>query len=648
MIECQGNMVQGSPRGRAGRSTSVLIGVWSAVATLLAGAGAALVTPALATAQVVLATAAAPTQPAPPSASAPAAPVAKASAAPASPAAAAPAAAPPSPATAAPTAPALVVRSAAKPFVPPAQEALMAGAIDVKRMAQTVHDLVQIGPRMGGTPSGDRAAAYLAAAFKTAGVAVEVVEDPPHAVHWEDSWSVQLEPGGKLATAYPYGFSPSLEPVTAQLVVLPGGLKAPRKSAAAAPPASAGSAGSPGNAGSAGSSGGTSAGGAGGAGAAAGTDAAAADDNGRGEPANSKDQVMVPHPEWRGKVLFVPGNMLGAYAALATGADRPLAILTSAPGDRRRYLDSARLESLPAPPGAQVVNGVAQRPIPVFAVSWQDGERLTAAGNGARVHLALRSTVRRGQPRTVIATVPGRDNDHYYLICAHGDSDSGGPGADDNGSGDAVVLELARAYTLLIREGRLAPPRVALRFAIWGSEYASSEAYVAREGKRLGNCLGVLNLDEVGTGAERNALYFESNEIPWNRTLLGTLNQVGADYVGRPGYWPEYTTNPSQGGTDSYAFLPQAFQGELPDDAPHIPATTVYTAAWDQAGHLRQTPGWESPGTPDPANLTIDYSRYYHASGDTPENTTDRKPQAMVGAARALGIALLRLAFPTP
>jgi uncharacterized membrane protein YgcG len=675
MIECQGSMVQGSPqgatplsgqplsarplptqqarrsRGCAGRATSGFMGLLSAFATLLAGAGAALVTPALATGQVVLATAAAPVQPAPPSASAATGPIGTATA-PQAPAATASPASPPSPATAAPTAPALVVRSAAKPFVPPAQETLMAGAIDVKRMAQTVHDLVQIGPRMGGTPSGDRAAAYLAAAFKTAGVAVEVVEDPPHAVHWEDSWSVQLETGGKLATAYPYGFSPSLEPVTAQLVVLPGGLKAPRKSAAAAPPpASAGSAGSAGSAagtgsaGSAGSSGGT--GSAGGAGAGAGTDASgAADDNGRGEPPNSKDQVMVPHPEWRGKVLFVPGNMLGAYAALATGADRPLAILTSAPGDGRRYLDSARLESLPAPPGAQVVNGVALRPIPVFAVSWQDGERLTAAGNGARVHLALRSTVRRGQPRTVVATVPGRDNDHYYLICAHGDSDSGGPGADDNGSGEAVVLELARAYTLLIREGRLAPPRVALRFAIWGSEYASSEAYVAREGKRLGNCLGVLNLDEVGTGAERNALYFESNEIPWNRTLLGTLNQVGADYVGRPGYWPEYTTNPSQGGTDSYAFLPQAFQGELPDDAPHIPATTVYTAAWDQAGHLRQTPGWESPGTPDPANLTIDYSRYYHASGDTPENTTDRKPQAMVSAARALGIALLRLAFP--
>ena len=79
-----------------------------------------------------------------------------------------------------------------------------------------------------------------------------------------------------------------------------------------------------------------------------------------------------------------------------------------------------------------------------------------------------------------------------------------------------------------------------------------------------------------------------------------------------------------------------------------IPATTVYTAAWDHLGRLRQTPGWESPATPDPVHLAIDYSRYYHSSGDVPENTTDRKPEAMVRAARAIGIALLRLAFPPP
>ena len=489
-------------------------------------------------------------------------------------------------------------------FVPPAAEALVAGEVDQARMQATVHELVRLGPRMGGTPSGARAAAAIAAAFAGAGLAPETIEDPPQAVHWEDSWSVELvlpagmprlatggaaAPGGRLASAYPYGFSPSIGPVTAPLAV-------------AADPARLASA--------------------------------------------------SPRADWRGKVLYVPGDAVrGAYPRLAAAAGRPLAILTDAPGDGRRYLDAAYVAALPAMPGG------GPRPIPVFSLSYEDGKKVATAAAaatpgtpgapGAMVRLALRSTVGQGRPRTVLATLPGRDPNRYYLICAHGDSDSGGPGADDNGSGEAVVMELARVLAGLVRGGRLPVPRAGLRFAVWGSEYASSSAYVTRAGERLRRCLGVVNLDEVGTGAERDAIYFESNEVPWNRALLRAFDRVGADYAGRPGFWPEYTTNPSQGGTDSYAFLPRRYQGVLASDL-QVPATTVYTAAWDHLGRLRQTPGWESPATPDPVHLAIDYSRYYHSSGDTPENTTDRKPEAMVRAARAIAIALLRLAFQPP
>jgi hypothetical protein len=481
-------------------------------------------------------------------------------------------------------------------FTPPAAEALLAGEVDQARLQATVRDLVRLGPRMGGTPSGERAAAAIAAAFAGAGLTPQTTDDPPQPAHWEDAWSVELVPGGPLASAWPYGFSPSVGPIAAPLVVAAHLAELP-----AAP-------------GTAGASGGAS--GVGGAG-------------------------VARHDDWRGKILYVPGDVLSAYRRLAAAPtiELPLAILTDAPGDGRRYLDSAYIAALPAMPAD------GPRPIPVFALSYGDGQKVAAAAAaGATVRVMLHSTVRAGRPRTVVATLPGRDPDRYYLICAHGDSDSGGPGADDNGSGEAVVLELARVLAGLVRSGRLPAPRAGLRFAIWGSEYASSGAYVAREGERLRRCLGVINLDEVGTGAERDAIYFESNEVPWNRALLRAFDRVGTDYAGRPGFWPEVTTNPSQGGTDSYAFLPRRYRGVLASDL-QIPATTVYTAAWDHLGHLRQTPGWESPATPDPVHLAIDYSRYYHSSGDTPENTTDRKPEAMVRAARAIGIALLRLTF---
>jgi Zn-dependent M28 family amino/carboxypeptidase len=252
------------------------------------------------------------------------------------------------------------------------------------------------------------------------------------------------------------------------------------------------------------------------------------------------------------------------------------------------------------------------------------------------------STIREGRPRTVVATLPGREPDAYYLVCAHGDSDAGGPGADDNASGVATVMEIARVMTGLVKAKTIAPPRHSIRFVVWGAEYASAREYIAREGERLRNLKAVINFDQTGTGAEREAIYFESNEVPWNETLLRTLDRVGADYLNRPGFWTEYATNPSQGGTDSYAFLPRQYRGQGYTNL-QIPSTTVYTAAWDSPRTVRQTAGWESKGTPDPTRVTIDYSLYYHSSGDTPENTTEREPQNMVRAVRAAGIALLRL-----
>jgi Peptidase family M28 len=462
-------------------------------------------------------------------------------------------------------------------------EVELAAQVSSPRLLATVHDLVALGPRMGGTPSGDRAAAYLQAAFARLGLRTEVVEDTPALAHWEESWSVELLPGGKLATAWPYGFSPAVGPATGELLVV-------EDLAAVA--------------------------------------AMAAADPARG-------------PAWGGKVIYTPGDVPAAYAQLAKMAHPPLAILTSHPNAPPRYVDSALIRNLPPRAG---------NPIAVFAVSYDEGRRVARAAHGvfgargASVRVALRSTVRQGRSRTVIATLPGGDAENYFLICAHGDSDSGGPGADDNASGEATVLEMARVFTTLERGHRIPRPRVSLRFAVWGSEYASSGAYVARQGEKLRHCLGVINFDETGTGAEREAIYFESNEVPWNARLLRTLDEVGADYVGKPGFWPEYTTNPSQGGTDSYAFLPSRYKGEL-ESSLQIPATTIYTAAWDKLATVKQTPGWRSRGTPDPDNLKLDYSRYYHSSGDTPENTTDRKPQCMPRAVKAASLALLRLAF---
>jgi hypothetical protein len=450
----------------------------------------------------------------------------------------------------------------------PAEEAF-AAAVDEARLRRSVRELVDLGPRMGGTPSNEKSAAYLADYFRGLGLGVEVTDDPPKLAHWEDSWRVELEDGSVLASAWPMGYSPSVpEPATGALLVVADLRKA------------------------------------------------------------------TPTEEWRNKVIYTPGAVGQAYDAIVKSGHLPLAILSSAPHDPPRYLDWSRITSLPAR---------ADHPFPGFNVSYLDGRTLAAAAEaGRRVRVALRSHVREGQPKTVVATLHGREPEKYYLICAHGDSDAGGPGADDNASGVATVMEIARVYAALVESGQIPQPRYSLRFAIWGSEYHSSRAFIEREGEGLRHAQAVINFDETGTGAERDAIYFESNEVPWNETLLRTFERVAGDYANRHGFWSEYTTNPSQGGTDSYAFLPKQYKG-MGYTALEIPSTTIYTAAWDTLAELKQTPGWESPALADPTNLKIDYSLYYHSSGDTPENTTEREPHNMVKAVKVTGLVLLRL-----
>ncbi|MEO6213947.1 MAG: M28 family peptidase [Vicinamibacterales bacterium] len=449
------------------------------------------------------------------------------------------------------------------------EEDAFSSTVSTTDLKRYVRELVAFGPRMAGTPSNDKSAAYLSAFFKKHGLAVTVQEDPPALAHWEPSWSVALEDGAVVESAYPFGFSPSTHGArTGKLLLIENLGKA------------------------------------------------------------------TPVEEWKGRVIYTPGEVVRAYAAIVKSGFLPAAILTSAPNDPKRYVDWSRLSSLVAS---------ATHPVPVFAVSYVDGRSLASAAQGGRyASVSLESIVREGRGKTVLATLEGREPGPYYLVCAHGDSDSGGPGADDNASGVATVMEIARAYVAAIKSGKAQRPRYSIRFAVWGAEYRSAQTFIEKEGEQLGRLRGVFNFDETGTGAERDAIYFESNEVPWNETILRTLEAVAADYAGRPGFWTEYTTNPSQGGTDSYAFLPRKYHGQDYTKL-EIPSTTIYTAAWDKLAELDQTPGWESRGTADPKKLKIDYSLYYHSSADTPENTTEREPQNMVRAVKVTGLALIRL-----
>jgi Zn-dependent M28 family amino/carboxypeptidase len=257
------------------------------------------------------------------------------------------------------------------------------------------------------------------------------------------------------------------------------------------------------------------------------------------------------------------------------------------------------------------------------------------------IRCSSKTTIVSGRAKSVVATIQGQSDD-YVIVCAHGDSDAGGPGADDNASGVSCVLELARILQSMVKTKALPVPKYTIKFIAWGSEYASTEQYVKGHAGALNRIRAVINYDELGAGTPRSCLYFEGNNVPQNYELLKMFERVGDEYAAKRGFWNEATTNPTQDGTDAYVFYPDYLKKlDLPPAT--IPSITVFTAAWNETKTMAQTAGWQSKawkGNPD--SVIISYSPYYHSSLDIPVLTTDKEPQKMMWGVRSVGIVLLR------
>jgi len=282
--------------------------------------------------------------------------------------------------------------------------------------------------------------------------------------------------------------------------------------------------------------------------------------------------------------------------------------------------------------------------IPVFAISPREANPLRKRlADGEKVHIAFALEAKSGNAsgETVVATLPGKDRSKYVLFCAHGDSDSGGPGANDNASGVAIVLEIARAAAAAIKSGAMPQPAWDLRFASWGREMSSTREYAAAMDKDPCRLQAVFNYDQSGFGASKNALYVEPDDIAVNKAIITLVRAVMKDHLGASGF-PEHAASiKNLGETDSYVFQPTRTPG-----ATLYPAVTLYTSAWDRERTRQVTEGFpplnwyagEKPGM-----VTVDGDPFYHSVGDTPANTTDTEPFNMGWCARVGLLSCLRL-----
>lgn len=152
-------------------------------------------------------------------------------------------------------------------------------------------------------------------------------------------------------------------------------------------------------------------------------------------------------------------------------------------------------------------SGQARRPtlirpdeieIPVISAVGTVGEALAdAAGAGTRIRVRVETEIAEATARNVIAESPGSEgNGRVVMLGAHLDSVHDGPGINDNGSGTAAVLEIARLLA-----GSEHP--ATLRFALWAGEelglWGSGSYVQGLNTSERGAIVAYLNLDMLGS-----------------------------------------------------------------------------------------------------------------------------------------------------
>jgi len=196
----------------------------------------------------------------------------------------------------------------------------------------------------------------------------------------------------------------------------------------------------------------------------------------------------------KGKLIFTTGfpSMVYAEAVVKRGAAGIVTWYNEA-----TQPDAAAWLSLPLSAAATDSSG-SPRTV-AFVLSYFQGRLVKQAlDRGQQVTLGARveATVGPGHHRIVSASLPGTDTSAGEVwFSAHLDHQK--PGANDNASGAAAILEVARSLAECVRSGALPRPVATIRF-LWGPEMIGNVLFLHANEPLIKRVIGAFNLDTVG------------------------------------------------------------------------------------------------------------------------------------------------------
>jgi aminopeptidase YwaD len=152
------------------------------------------------------------------------------------------------------------------------------------------------------------------------------------------------------------------------------------------------------------------------------------------------------------------------------------------------------------------------------------GERIT-------LHAVVRAANDDRSPyETLIATIPGADPSTGEIVFScHLDHEK--PGANDNASGCAANLEIARTLNTLVRAKRIPPPVRTIRF-VWPSEMTGTIAYLTRYPEVASRIRAAVHLDMVGGDPFITKSVLHVTRSPWSiAAVTDDVEEVFGRYV---------------------------------------------------------------------------------------------------------------------
>lgn len=344
-------------------------------------------------------------------------------------------------------------------------------------------------------------------------------------------------------------------------------------------------------------------------------------------------QKEIADAALEGKIAVTEGSLMTVYnAAMGKGALGVVAISQSRPYFDPLQMPWTGVMSRRRPGAGQAAAAPPPAPGFAFQLPVREGDilkRRLLANEKITVRAEVRVKSVEADLENVVCAIPGADPAAgEVILSAHLFEGMQKQGANDNISGSATILEVARVLQTLVAEGRLPRPKRTIRF-IWGPEFSGIGAWVKANPAVMDRTLCNINMDMVGEWLSKNKSFF---------CLMRTT-------YGNPHYINDVMEN-------YYRFLGEGSRERIQNraTASGVPVRVVAPTGADEPFYYSVETHY---GASDhevfndwavrvPGIMMIAWpDQWYHTSGDTADKAdpTQLRRAAVIGAAGAYTVA---------